>query len=358
MSLISTSLLSTDARAQIDTTIDGALARIDRRAQPFGGVFAELGAAIHRAARGGKRFRPALVVATFESLGGDASTNGCVYPVAAAFELLHAAFLMHDDILDHDTMRRGVPNVSGEFRSYASRWGADASGAALVGDAAGLLAGDLLLHESQRLIALCPASDDERARLLDLLDEAVLVSAAGELADVAHSALDEEPAASDILAVTHDKTAVYSFAAPLRAGALLAGATPETETMLAQFGSRLGLAYQLVDDLIGAFGTDEQAGRPAGADLREAKQTALIALARATASWSEVSDALALAHTGPIAVRHAQDVLDGSGARRELERLVNSALAEARALVVAGRLPLATARLLGDLVSAVEARIP
>ena len=358
MSLIATGLLSADARARIDATIDDALARIDRRAEPFGGAFAELGSAIHRAARGGKRFRPALVVATFESLGGDSSMNGCVYPVAAAFELLHAAFLMHDDILDHDTMRRGVPNVSGEFRSYASRWGADASGAALVGDAAGLLAGDLLLHESQRLIALCPASDTERARLLDLLDEAVLVSAAGELADVAHSVLDKEPAAADILAVTHDKTAVYSFAAPLRAGAVLFGASAGVETMLAQFGSRLGLAYQLVDDLIGAFGTDEQAGRPAGADLREAKQTALIALARATASWSQVSDALALAHTGPIAVRHAQNMLDGSGARRELEQLVTNALTEARALIVPGEVPPATARMLGDLVSAVEARIP
>ena len=358
MSLIATSLLSADARAQIDAAIDGALARIDRRAEPFGGVFAELGSAIHRAARGGKRFRPALVVATFESLGGDASANGCVYPVAAAFELLHAAFLMHDDILDHDTMRRGVPNVSGEFRSYAARWGADASGAALVGDAAGLLAGDLLLHESQRLIALCPASEAERVRLLDLLDEAVLVSAAGELADVAHSVLDKEPAAADILAVTHDKTAVYSFAAPLRAGALLAGANPDVEAMLAQFGSRLGLAYQLVDDLIGAFGTDEQAGRPAGADLREAKQTALIALARATASWSQVSDALALAHTGPIAVRHAQDMLDGSGARNELERLVTNALSDARALIAPSQVPASTARMLDDLVSAVEARIP
>ncbi|WP_458042060.1 MULTISPECIES: polyprenyl synthetase family protein [Bacteria] len=358
MSLIATGLVGSVARAEIDAVIDGALARIEHRAQPFGGVFAELGSAIHRSTQGGKRFRPALVVATFESLGGDASANGCVYPVAAAFELLHAAFLMHDDILDHDTMRRGVPNVSGQFRIYATQWGADASGAALVGDAAGLLAGDLLLHESQRLIALCPASEDERVRLLNLLDEAVLVSAAGEFADVAHSVLDEEPAAADILAVTHDKTAVYSFAAPLRAGALLAGASPEVEKMLAQFGSRLGLAYQLVDDLIGAFGTDEQAGRPAGADLREAKQTALIALARATASWSQVSDALALAHTGPIAVRHAQDMLDGSGARNELERLVNNALAEARALIVPGYVPPATARMLGDLVTAVEARIP
>lgn len=358
MSLIATGLLSADARTRLDASIDAALARISDRAEPFGGVFAELGAAIQRTSRGGKRFRPALVVATFESLGGDTSTNGCVYPVAAAFELLHAAFLMHDDILDHDTMRRGVPNVSGEFRAYATTWKADASGAALVGDAAGLLAGDLLLHESQRLIALCPASDEERARLLDLLDEAVLVSAAGELADVAHSVLESAPAAADVLTVTHDKTAVYSFAAPLRAGALLAGASPQAEAVLARFGSRLGLAYQLVDDLIGAFGTDEQAGRPAGADLREAKQTALIALARATASWAQVSDALAVAHTGPIAVRHAQDMLHNSGARRELEELVTNALAEARDLVVGGPLPEPTARMLGQLVDAVEARIP
>ena len=358
MSPLATQLLGTAARAEIDAAIDGALARIDRRAQPFGGAFAELGSAIRRAAHGGKRFRPALVVATFESLGGDTAANDCVYPVAAAFELLHAAFLMHDDILDHDTMRRGVPNVSGEFRSYATRWGADAAGTVLVGDAAGLLAGDLLLHESQRLIALCPAPEADRNRLLDLLDEAVLVSAAGELADVAHSVLEREPAAADVLAVTHDKTAVYSFAAPLRAGALLAGADADVESTLAAFGSKLGLAYQLVDDLIGAFGTDEQAGRPAGADLREAKQTALIALARATASWSEVSDALALAHTGPVAVRHAQDMLHGSGARGELERLIAQALSEARSLTAAECLPPATTSMLRELVNAVEARIP
>ena len=358
MNLVADRLLGSVARAEIDYAIDDALVRIEQRSRRFGGAFAELGTAIHAASRGGKRFRPALVVATFESLGEDVRENDYVYPVAAAFELLHAAFLMHDDILDHDTMRRGVPNVSGRFRSYAMRWGADTAGGALVGTAAGLLAGDLLLHESQRLIALCPVPDALRARLLDLLDEAVLVSAAGEFADVAHSVLDQKPAAADILAVTHDKTAVYSFAAPLRAGAVLAGADADVEAALAQFGSRLGLAYQLVDDLIGAFGTDEQAGRPAGADLREAKQTALIALARATASWSAVSDALALAHTSPIAVRHAQEMLDGSGARNELERLVGEALGEARALIVPGRLPAATAFMLGDLVNAVEARIP
>ena len=90
-----------------------------------------------------------------------------------------------------------------------------------------------------------------------------MVSAAGELADVEHAILDGAPDA--ILAATHDKTAVYSFCAPLRAGATLAGADDETDAVLRRFGARLGLAYQLVDDLIGAFGTDAQAGKAARA---------------------------------------------------------------------------------------------
>lgn len=353
-----TATLPGASRTRVDDAIDQAVARVEGRMAPYGGAFADLGAAIRRSTRGGKRFRPALVVSAFDSLGGSVADTPALYPVAAAFELLHAAFLMHDDILDHDTLRRGVPNVSGEFRSYAATMGADAAGSALLGDAAALLAGDLLLHESQRLLALAPLPDGVRGNLLDLLDEAVLVSAAGELADVAHSVLDETPEAAAVLAVTHDKTAVYSFAAPLQAGAVLAGAGAEVEADLARFGSRLGLAFQLVDDLIGAFGTDEQAGRPTGADLREAKQTALIALARASTAWPEVRRALADARTGPIAVRHAQALLGESGARRELERLVADALADARAIVAAGRLPEPTSVLLEGLARSVEARIP
>ncbi|MDX2375727.1 polyprenyl synthetase family protein [Microbacterium sp. LRZ72] len=347
-----------ERRAEVDDAIDLTIDRIAERMKPFGGAFADLGAAMRRTAAGGKRFRPTLVVAVFEALGGDADQTPALFPVAASFELLHAAFLMHDDILDHDTERRGVPNVSGEFRAYAERMGTDAAGAALLGEAAGLLAGDLLLHESQRLIALAPVTPDARERLLDLLDEAVLVSAAGELADVAHSLGDEAPEAAAVLAATHDKTAVYSFAAPLRAGAVLADAGEEAERALATYGSRLGLAFQLVDDLIGAFGSAAQAGKAEGADLREAKKTALIALARASAAWPDVRAALADAHTGPIAVRRAQTALGASGARAQLESLVATSLADARAVLDGDVLPPAARTLLAALADAVEARIP
>ena len=321
--------------------VDTAVARIRTRMLPFGGSFADLADELHRATTGGKQFRPALVIASADAFGGTDEPSR--WQIAAAFELLHTAFLVHDDLIDNDTMRRGIPSIAG---------------AAQVADAAALLAGDLLLHEAQRLIASAECADAIRIRLLDLLDEAMLVSAAGELADVAHAALGETPETEAVLAATHDKTAVYSFAAPLRAGAALAGADAQTDRALATCGSQLGLAYQLVDDLIGTFGSADQAGRDAGADLREEKQTALIALARARPAWPELSRTLAAAPTGPIAVLQAQRALEGTGVREELEHLVRAALDDARATAREHALPAAAIHLVDALAESVIGRIP
>ena len=344
------------AEEQLNRELERALSDIDRRMAGRGAAFDALGDAMRRAIRGGKRWRPALVVSTFTALGGDPENTPALYPVAASYELLHTALVAHDDVIDRDTVRRGIPNISGEFRARATDHGADAAGSALLGDTAGILAGDLLLHAAQRMIALADADERTRRRLLDQLDDAVVVSAAGELADVEHAILDGAPDA--ILAATHDKTAVYSFCAPLRAGATLAGADDETDAVLRRFGARLGLAYQLVDDLIGAFGTDAQAGKPEGADLREAKKTPLIAFARDTGSWTDVQGALALAHTGPIALRRAQDALEGSGARGRLQDMVRQTIDEAQAIIEAAELPDDARRMLRELANAVEGRIP
>lgn len=336
--------------------VDTAVARIRTRMLPFGGSFADLADELHRATTGGKQFRPALVIASADAFGGTDEPSR--WQIAAAFELLHTAFLVHDDLIDNDTMRRGIPNIAGGMRERALARGASIAGAAQVADAAALLAGDLLLHEAQRLIASAECADAIRIRLLDLLDEAMLVSAAGELADVAHAALGETPETEAVLAATHDKTAVYSFAAPLRAGAALAGADAQTDRALATCGSQLGLAYQLVDDLIGTFGSADQAGRDAGADLREEKQTALIALARARPAWPELSRTLAAAPTGPIAVLQAQRALEGTGVREELEHLVRAALDDARATAREHALPAAAIHLVDALAESVIGRIP
>lgn len=346
------------ARQGIDREIDGALSRLQRRSTNLGDGARYLASAIRRATEGGKRFRPLLVVSAFSTLGGDDEHRIGVYQVAAAFELLHTAFVIHDDVIDHDTERRGLPNVAGEFRDRGAKKGVDAEGSALLGDAAAILAGDLLLHEAGRMIALAQLPDHMRLPLLEMLDDAVLISAMGELSDVEHSVSPGEVDADAILRTTRDKTAAYSFSAPLQAGALIAGAPTPSIYALERFGQKLGLAYQLVDDLIGAFGSSSLSGKEEGCDLREAKKTHLISLARQSPYWPEVSEALAQAHTGPIAVRAAQDALALSGARADLECLIFDTLEDTLGIIEASTLPEACRDMLRGLVRAVQERIP
>jgi geranylgeranyl diphosphate synthase type II len=346
------------ARGEIDAAIDAVVARLTRRLGEHGEGAGALASAIARSAEGGKRFRPLLVVSAFDTLGGKEADRAALYQVAAAFELLHTAFVVHDDVIDHDLERRGVANVAGEFRTRGLERGADANGAALLGEAAGILAGDVLLHEAGRLVALADLPAGVRSDLLRLIEDAVLVSAAGELADVENAVSAGEVDAATILRTTHDKTAVYSFSAPLEAGAALAGADGPLRAAMERFGERLGLAYQLVDDLIGAFGSSEQSGKGEGSDLREAKKTHLIVLARESESWPDVSEALSLAHTGPVAIRAAQRALSESGARARLEELIRDTLDEARAIVSASTLPHECKAMLYGLVDAVQGRVP
>jgi geranylgeranyl diphosphate synthase type II len=346
------------ARQEIEDAIETALERLEYRVGPLGDGARALASAIRRATTGGKRFRPLLVAAAYDTLDGDAVALSALWQVAAAFELLHTAFVVHDDVIDHDLERRGIPNIGGEFRQRGLKRGADEAGAALLGNAAGILAGDMLLHEAGRLVALADVPAAMRAELLRLVEDAVIVSAAGELADVENAVSAGDVDAMTVLAATRDKTAVYSFSAPLQAGAVMAGASEAALHALERFGERLGLAYQLIDDLIGAFGTPAVSGKDEGCDLREAKKTHLISLARETEDWPEVSLALAQAHTGPVAIRAAQAALSASGARKALERMVYETLEEATMIIEGAMLPSACKAMLLDLVDTVAERVP
>lgn len=350
--------LPPDSAALVDDAIARSLERLSARGARFSNTLDDLVRATTLAADGGKRFRPALVIASFRAFGGDTDATPAVWDVAAAFELLHTAFVIHDDVIDRDIERRGVPNVSGSFRRSGEDAGATADGAALLGGAAGVLAGDLLLFETARLIAAAPLTAAQRDGLLDLVDDAVLRSAGGELRDVEHAVLPRVPDADELLATAYEKTAVYSFEAPIAAGALLAGASATQRAQMSDAAGRLGLAFQLVDDLIGTFGSPAQAGRATGADLRESKRTTLIALAQRSPDWARVSVALDLAPTGPIAIRRAQKVLTKSGARAALDDLIADLIEHARVVAADPVLPDAAVELLAGIADRIEKRMP
>jgi hypothetical protein len=140
---------------------------------------------------GGKRVRPALFTAAYRSWGG--TDTGAAAVVGAAIELLHTAFVVHDDVIDGDDTRHGRLNVSGAHIEQARAGGVETVRAREYGAAAGILAGDLALAAALKAVATCPAPRPIVHELLELFDRALHVTAAGELADVRMSLFPSNP---------------------------------------------------------------------------------------------------------------------------------------------------------------------
>ncbi|SDY74250.1 geranylgeranyl diphosphate synthase, type II [Herbiconiux ginsengi] len=295
------------------------------RAKALGAPYAALWQTLERNASGGKRVRPRMVMAAYEALGGtdfDAAAH-----VGAAFELLHTALIVHDDVIDRDFVRRGGVNVSGRYRDIATTAGIPLPDAEHRGMSVAIIAGDLALFNAYRLIDRSGVDGILRTRLHDLLDEAMFVSAAGELYDVDFALRSgpaggaDLPTVDDILEMERLKTAVYSFETPLQAGAALAGASAAAIAALGAFGRNIGIAYQIVDDLLGVFGDERDTGKTTLGDLREGKRTVLLAHAAAHPEWAEVADLVGSPELTPDEAARIRAVLEQTGSRRFTEAL-------------------------------------
>jgi geranylgeranyl diphosphate synthase, type I len=228
---------------------------------------------------GGKRIRPTFAWWGWRGAGGevDAPDAVAVLRAISALELLQAAALIHDDLMDASATRRGRPTVHVAFaRRHAdagwqgrpARFGAAA--AILLGDLALVWAEDMLRSSGLPHDALDRATPPWQAMRTELLG--------GQFLDVLNqSTRDSSTRAA--LQVDRFKTAAYTVERPLHVGAAIAGAGPELVTAYRKFGADVGVAFQLRDDLLGVFGDPEVTGKPAGDDLREGKRTVLLALA-------------------------------------------------------------------------------
>jgi len=227
---------------------------------------------------GGKRLRPILCMAAAETVGGEADL---VLPAACALEMIHTYSLIHDDLpaMDDDDFRRGKPTCHKVF-----------------GENIAILAGDALLTEAFHLLAGRGLA--ERIPEKALVEAVRIVAEAagfsgmvgGQVVDVVS---EGEPADADTLAYIHSRKTGAMIVASLKLGAVLAGAGDGQFSALASYGGRIGLAFQIADDILNVEGDRELLGKNTGSDACRRKMTypGLLGLEAARAKARELVDA-------------------------------------------------------------------
>ncbi|MFY7864474.1 polyprenyl synthetase family protein [Roseateles sp.] len=206
---------------------------------------------------GGKRMRPKLVLLFANALGFDGPQR---LELAAVVEFIHTATLLHDDVVDESSLRRGKQTAN-----------------ALFGNAASVLVGDFLYSRAFQMMVSA-----NRMRVLEVLAEATNVIAEGEVLQLMNMH-DPDISVESYLRVIRFKTAKL-FEASARLGAVLADSSPEIEEACAGYGRAMGTAFQLIDDVLDYEGDSHALGKNVGDDLREGKTTLplLIAMERGT----------------------------------------------------------------------------
>lgn len=230
------------------------------------------------ASGGGKRLRGMLVQLGYQ-LTGATPTMEILKP-AAAFEIFQTAILAHDDIIDLSPLRRGKPTL------YK----------ALGGDhyaiSQALCLGDIGFFLSYKLISESGFGETERNLAIQFFAKLMLDTCLGELLDVELPHQNGEKTQEDIVTIFHLKTAMYTITGPLSLGAILGGGDEKLLENIADFGHNLGVAYQIQDDILGVFGSEETIGKSVTSDIEEGKLTLLFlyALERADNKQKEILD--------------------------------------------------------------------
>src|SRR5256886_3496078 len=309
-----------DFTARLELALSGFLA--ERRAHAvaiddrLGRLLDELESALDA---GGKRLRPQLAAWGYRA--GGLEVDDAMVSAAAALELLHTFALIQDDVMDQSATRRGRPSA------HVSLAGAAELAPKRFGQSAAILLGDLALIWADQLLAGSGFPADRLARGLAVYNELRTEVTFGQYLDVlaGHSRRVTE---EEALTVNHYKTASYTVQRPIQLGLALAGAPESLVEAISGYAVPAGIAFQLRDDVLGAFGDPAVIGKPSGQDLLERKPTWLWARTMTLCPEAE----------GVTDVARLRQLIVQSGAlgeaEAEIQALTGEAMAAARNLRV------------------------
>lgn len=210
---------------------------------------------------GGKMLRSALVKIGYE-LTNAKKTNAIIKP-AAAFEILHTALLIHDDIIDKSDLRRGKPTLY------------KALGGDHVGISHAICLGDIGFFLATKLITQSDFKEELKNHAIQTLSNSILHTIIGEMLDVEIPHRGKKRLEEDVLTIHRLKTADYTVVAPMSIGAILGNGSELLLKRIHSFGENVGIAYQLQDDILGVFGSQQIVGKSVTSDIEEGKNTIL-----------------------------------------------------------------------------------
>ncbi|MBD3310358.1 polyprenyl synthetase family protein [Candidatus Woesearchaeota archaeon] len=223
--------------------------------------------------RGGKRIRPVLCIfgyRCFRECSGD--DEKALIRASLAVEMMESFLLIHDDVMDQDMLRRGGPTVHKTYAELASAYDTDRQ---RFGESMAIIAGDICASLGNDLLAGSSFGAEKKIKVLRLFNDVIVRTCFGQVHDLL-SEIREETTEKDIENIHELKTAAYTLEAPLQIGAILAGANEKDLRMLSRFAVPVGKAFQLQDDILGMFGSEQKTGKPVGSDLKEGKRTLLV----------------------------------------------------------------------------------
>ncbi len=315
--------------------------RSDRQRKRFHGKDVHDSVYLYLDGKRGKSLRPAVLLFSCGAAGGN---EEIALPAAAAIEIFHTWTLVHDDVIDRDSMRRGGYTVHEEFRRRAVELGYDSDAAARYGSSIAILAGDVQQGWSVSLLSALEGRGVDPTVVLHLIrmmeTDVVLALLSGQTLDVQYSRAPIESLSEDaILEMLWKKTgALYEFSGKM--GAMIGLNTKDEENELvhsiSQFTGRCGTAFQLQDDILGVAGDTKKLGKVVGSDIKEGKRTLIIYHAFTNADSAQkrrLSETLGNEGASDAEVGEVVDILADLGSIEYVSALADRHIGEAKSYI-------------------------
>ncbi|MFA6636181.1 MAG: polyprenyl synthetase family protein [Candidatus Omnitrophota bacterium] len=300
--------------------------------------------------RPGKRIRPVLFLISFKGYSESRTkvTRGLIR-CSLAFELLHDFLLVHDDVIDNSSLRRGKPTLHKVFNKKLG-----VPGGSRIGSDLAIVAGDIIAALSVEALLSFNAPAELKEKALLEFTKAMSITGVGEFIDIVNNlTCMEKVKKNDVLMTYIYKTARYTFEAPLVIGAILSGCARSEIKKLSVLGTTLGQAFQLQDDMLDVFFSAKKTGKPVLSDIAESKKTLMAWKAYENLNLSgkkRASAILAKKDKTPSDIEEFRSLIISSGSGKYCLDLALSLLNASRSLIPALKMGASSKKALSDFV--------